>query len=60
MNFGYIPSHIVLEDLVNEVSGNKTKKQSIIDGIVYFLSKLSLGNNQRKHKGLKFIKLVFN
>jgi hypothetical protein len=60
MNFGYLPSHIVLEDLVNEVSGNKTKKQSIIDGIVYFLSKLSLGNNQRKHKGLKFINIHFD
>jgi len=34
MKFGYIPSHIVLEDLVNGVSGNKTKKQSIIDDFI--------------------------
>jgi hypothetical protein len=60
MKFGYIPSHIVLEDLVLEVIGNKTKKQSIIDGIVYFLSKISLVDNQRRYEGLKFINLHFN
>ena len=46
MYFGYISSHIVLEDLVSEVNGNKTKKQFIIDCIVYFLSKLIFSNNQ--------------
>ena len=60
MKFGYIPSHIVLEDLVLEVIGNKTKKQSIIDGIVYFLSKISLVDNQRRYEGLNFINLHFD
>ena len=41
---GQIPFNLNLEEIIEGVDGNKTKKKFIEDGMVYFLSLLTIDN----------------
>lgn len=55
MMYGKIPRNIDVERLVNIIKGNKTKKESIRNGIVYMISRIH--HEQLKSKGEKYTQL---
>ncbi len=53
--YGRVPSNLNMVELLEGVDGNKTKKQYLKDGIVYFLSKLSKDNYSQFKKDEGFV-----